>query len=517
MAARAATITVTGETDVPIPGLCDLRQAIVAHNERTTPYPSGCTKGDGNDTIKLDAGGTYVSGSPLDPITNGSLTIEPADNNVCDSVINSAYITVKSGAKLTLHGVGIVVNGAEFKSVIDNDGGTLVIEPNGTSGPCTCSNQHGKERETTLGGVLNNRNNGTTTIKDANFVDSSASDRGGAILDDRGTVTIERGSFNGNNANFGGAIYVGKGATLNIKSSNFGLKNNRAGTAGGAIFSDGGIVNIQRDPAQPLGSVSISFNTAGGGGAIFAPGGQLNIDGMQFLGNSTSGDGGAIWLTKIVPASITRTYFHENSAKRKGASIYAGESTVNISGDTFARNTGGIYVEALGTLNVINSTFLGDSGALDGIHIISGSADVTFSTILLSSLSVLELSSFKLSNSILNVVTCANITDALHNQRNATSPDCPGVSSATTLGLASASLKGNGGATPTIALLSNSPAVGAIQLGNCLNFSNVPLTVDQRDAARPGPVNPGSCDTGAFEYGSPPGSNEVLPPNTPLN
>ena len=49
--ATPAAITVTNPTDVAIPFTCNLRQAIVAHDEKRQPFPSNCAAGDGNDTI----------------------------------------------------------------------------------------------------------------------------------------------------------------------------------------------------------------------------------------------------------------------------------------------------------------------------------------------------------------------------------------------------------------------------------------------------------------------------------
>lgn len=77
--ACAATIKVDNLTDVPIPNYCNLRQAIVAHNEKKTPFPSDCAAGDGNDTIEIRGafeGRTIDIGSPLNAIANGTLTIK---------------------------------------------------------------------------------------------------------------------------------------------------------------------------------------------------------------------------------------------------------------------------------------------------------------------------------------------------------------------------------------------------------------------------------------------------------
>ena len=513
MVARAANITVTNPTDLPVPFTCNLRQAIVAHNQKTTPFPSDCTKGDGNDTIiiaRFPGERTVDSGSPLPAIANGTLTIKPIESgSACVSLRQSAYMTVNKGATLNLEGIGIVVNGAESLSPIDNDGGTVNIFPHRGTLRCLFSNQKGQAFETAQGGVLHNRNGGNATIN-ADFENSSAREGGGAIFADSGTVTITGGAFNGNNARVGGAIDLFPGATLKIVSSNFSINNNRASFEGGAIDSTAATISIQRDPGQTLGSVSIASNSAPSGGAIEAVEGRLNIDGIQFLRNSTIGFGGAILVAGIGPqnpASITHTYFRDNAA-RAGASIAAGNSlTLNLSGDTFLRNKGGIYVNTFtNTVGVINSTFVGSTGAPDGINADSGSSvDVTFSTIRLSNLAG-PASGFNLSNSILDEVNCTNVSNGGNNQ-GLLSQSCPSTFALVGLGN---SLQDNGGPTPTVALPPASSAIDTIPIGECLDLAGNTLKVDQRDAARPFNSN---CDTGAYEFGAA-ATPGLLPPGT---
>jgi predicted outer membrane repeat protein len=533
--ACASVITVNNGADLNIPGLCNLRQAIYSHNESTSAPLSSCAEGNRNknDTIVLDIiGNTVDVGRPLEPIEGGTtgagVEIKPKQANVCYNLRQSTYLTIDGGATLTLTGISVVVNGAEFRSVIGTIGGNLIIRPNGTSGPCLFSNQNGRDRKQINGGILYVEL-GTATI-DANFENSSASNFGGAIyLANKGVATITGGAINGNNAQKGGAVYVSSGATLNIKSSNFTINNNSASVAGGAIYSDGGNVTIQRDPSQPLGSVQIASNGAlFNGGGVFANGGKLSIDGIQFLGNASTGftdifpgDGGAIQLTNFSatnPASITRTYFRRNLATGKGGSIYAtAGSTLTLSGDTFLSNAsraGGIVADEEASLGVINSTFVGTSSGQDGINLASGTADVTFSTILSSNLSG-PASGFNLSSSVLNDVTCTHVTDDLNNLRDTASPSCPGANDSNVR--LDTALKDNGGFTPTIALLAGSPAFDAVPVGDCVDLSGKnPLTTDQRDAPRPDPKHPSFCDTGAVESESM-ATSGLLPPGTPLN
>jgi predicted outer membrane repeat protein len=501
--ATAATIYVNNASDFPVPGLCNLRQAIVSHNENTSPFGSSCATGQSSDLIVLDLPfgvRTIDLGSPLNPIQSGEVFITGITGG-CYYLRQAAYLTVRQGAHLHLLGVGIVVNGAEFKSPIDNDGGEVDIGPSNTTAPaCNFSNQNGVERKTTLGGVLNNRNGGITDIDSANFINSSAGDNGGAIYIDSGHVTIRGGSFSGNTAPHGGAIFVNRGAILNITSSNFTINDNRANFEGGAIYNNGGKVFFERNLEAVLNSVSIASNQARRGGAIYDIGGQLSIDGMQFLSNSTTESGGAIQVSEFNsqnPASVTRTYFRDNSVGGVGASIYAtGRSTLNVSGDTFLRNKGGIYIDDLSNLNVINSTFLGSTPVPESVTVASGIGKVTFATIILAKLNS-PTSGLFLSNSLLLQDTCSGAGDDSDNlQQHSTG--CPGLPE-TNLGLSSAFLADNGGPTPTIALVEGSPAVGIVSTADCVDLSGKPVQVDQRGFGRPDSTDPGVCDSGAFE------------------
>jgi predicted outer membrane repeat protein len=160
---------------------------------------------------------------------------------------------------------------------------------------------------------------------------------------DSGSVTINGGTFGGNRASSGGAIYLNNGASLRISSNDFLMALNSADSSG-AIYSNRGNVTIARsDFTTTPTSVSISFNQADDGGAICASCGKLSIDGIPFLNNPTTGRGGAVLMSNVIPpnpASTTRTFFRDNSAKDKGASIYStAGSTLTISQDAFLRDS----------------------------------------------------------------------------------------------------------------------------------------------------------------------------------
>jgi hypothetical protein len=60
-------------------------------------------------------------------------------------------------------------------------------------------------------------------------------------------------------------------------------------------------------------------------------------------------------------------------------------------------------------------------------------------------------------------------------------------------------LKNNGGPTPTMALLSGSPAIDSGNPDGCTDSRGHLLKTDQRGKPRPDKEDTGGCDRGAFE------------------
>jgi len=146
------------------------------------------------------------------------------------------------------------------------------------------------------GGIFNDQ--GTVTI--ANSTLSGNSDNrynfGGAIVN-IGTLTITNSTLSGNSAAFGGAIYNWQYATLTITNNTFSgnFCNNQSGaTHGGAIYNEGGTLNIGNTifKGGPSGEniyhadlhtggvTSLGYNLSSddGGGYLTATGDRINID-----------------------------------------------------------------------------------------------------------------------------------------------------------------------------------------------------------------------------------------------
>ncbi len=530
--AKAEVIIVGGSKS------CNFEQAIISHNKRASAFGSECKAGDGNDVIKIKPTVTTISfPSPPPVVENGSLEIEADNESGCSEVEGVAYLTLSPGTHVTLSGVGLVADGSRPLSVIDNNGGTLEIR---SKERCAAlfSNVGGRGQKPNTGGILFNRNGAKSRISGARFENSAAASQGGAIFIDSGAVTVdevlsfETSSFTNNSANEGGAIYVNRGAALLISSNNFSFANNQAlGGNGGAVYNNGGTVVIQPAAASlsaPLEGAMFSSNTArlGFGGAIYSDGGVLRADGIRIKANAAGGNGGGIAVANMAaktPASITRSIFDGNFSESNGGAIYStGRSSLYVSQTTFEHDRsvaqrGAIYVDSFGSVNVDNSTFVGTGGSgsdPEGIAVTAGgTAEIAFTTFYSASLGT-GLETLDLRDSILQMVTCqaGSVFDATGNIKFQTS-GCPGSIPTANPDLDPFLLQDNGGATPTIALLPESPAINQIKPANCVNSFGARNQIDQRGYSRPAPPS-GNCDIGAFEFGASPAPGAHRPHNT---
>jgi hypothetical protein len=526
--ACANDITVDSLGNNPFGSACYLGAAIQNHNcNRNCTGVCGTPDKNGTDTIWVDwPDGVYeVNFAGLEKIYD-TLTIrsgKPGKPGSCVQLTGDSALTIGNNAKVTLIGIGSEPNPSS-DPVINNEGGQLTIQPDVNGNPCTFSNH---KRRPLFGGrspkggiIWNHRENqrtgiGQVFLEGAKLVDSEA-DQGGAIFNDKySTLNIPDGPLNSiteNTANDGGAIYNESQGTLLINSGHFTISSNNA-TNGGAIDNHGGKLSITRDSTTSTANLTsdiangsgLSRNHATFGGAIISYGGTFIISRLLLTLNSADNEGGAIYLRGVPGASIGETYIAGNTAGIDGGAIYnIADSNLKVSQSTFDSDSatqrgGGIFNSS--TLEVINSTFFGGSKQ-EGIFVTSGSAVVEDSTIVSGLIGGFDSSPppLSLSNSILSDVTCQFVRDAGFNLQSGTS-GCPTTIEMADPLLDSNHLQDNHGPTPTIRVLTDSPAIDAIPYGNCIDQDRNHVSTDQRGFLRPdsGDGTNGPCDIGAYE------------------
>lgn len=154
--------------------------------------------------------------------------------------------------------------------------------------------------------------------------------------------------FSSNIALNGGALAVEAGSTALLENARF--VGNTAFESGGAVFSDGGTVEVIDDAIgnEDENSATFASNSAKQGGAIRSQGGgALTLTGVHFFGNSAGGSqaagrGGALSNTGTSTLTVQGSYFTDNSSSSQGGAIHhTSSSTANISNSILFRSVAG--------------------------------------------------------------------------------------------------------------------------------------------------------------------------------
>ena len=216
--------------------------------------------------------------------------------------------------------------------------------------------------------------------------------------------------------------------------------------------------------------------------------------------------GGAIAVSSGGSALIvTRCHLTGNQADRGGAIYSIAPTTIvdsAIDGNSASIATGAIWIHGLGTLDMTNSTVTGNDAPVNsGIHV-QGAATFTHNTVAgnlgSSSITVNGATATYTGNVVEGF--CSGPATRISQGGNVESPgntctfnDPSDQVLVSDLGLDS--LANNGGGTPTLALLSGSPAIDSALNGSCPSS-------DQRGQPRPQDGDDdqvADCDSGAYE------------------
>lgn len=271
------------------------------------------------------------------------------------------------------------------------------------------------------------------------------------------------------------------GATVSITGVTLENGNN---DNGGALINNGTLT---------LGDCVVTANVSIQGAALNNQAtGTLVVNNCTISGNTASGIGGG--LINFGTATITDSTFSGNRAL-EAAGAYNG-GTLTIVNSTFANNQGTSAEGAIGNasiLHVSDTTFYDNSagGAFfpSGLYTFSGGTATLKGTLLAKGALGDDCASvggtiISLGSNLADDATCSPyFTDPT--DKNDVSAD-----------LDSNGLQDNGGATKTVALLSNSAAVDAGPAGSCTDVDGNAVATDQRGVPRPQGVG---CDAGAFE------------------
>lgn len=270
----------------------------------------------------------------------------------------------------------------------------------------------------------------------------------------------------------GAGTVVGVSTGITVALSALTIRNGSAALGAG----------ISNQGALSLSGVVVHGNTAGtgdGGGIFNALVGVLTLDNSSIAFN-TAGFGAGIENAGM--ATLVNSAVYSNTASDLGGGLFTGIGSttvftnVTLSANRATNNGGGIMNE--GTMSLAFVTLSGNAAAS------GGGLDDTFGGDEEVKGSLLANSPFGGNCSVASLTSLGHNLDSANTCGLAATGDLTGTNPF--LG----SLQGNGGPTPTHALLPGSPALDAAG-GDC-----PPPATDQRGAARSkGPA----CDIGAYE------------------
>ena len=158
----------------------------------------------------------------------------------------------------------------------------------------------------------NIQNNQNFSATNCIFKDSTSSMYGGAIRSDGGVVNLENSEFINNNAKCGGAIYI-KDGVLTLRNCWF--SNNNAELFGGAITAISSKVTVNALTGK-------NNKAKANGGVIYTLYGSFEISNSVFE-NNTAENGGALFIDTVTSNIIKDNNFSGNTAYLCANAVYS--------------------------------------------------------------------------------------------------------------------------------------------------------------------------------------------------
>jgi len=241
------------------------------------------------------------------------------------------------------------------------------------------------------GGAIANYTS-TARILTSVFTENIASARGGAIDKRAASLVVISSTFSANAAGSGagvgstlsgsvvmtGVAFISNTATVNgggisadesdeIRLNDTTFAGNRAGSSdfGGGIYAADSDVTLFRGTFRE--------NEAYSGAGIYLLLGDLRLKGVDFLANTATSTGGAIWFRGGAGSALANVRFIANTADGAGA-VYL-ETDVTIANALFNGNHADRYGGGIQTASqnprIINATFTGNSAGARGGGLLS--------------------------------------------------------------------------------------------------------------------------------------------------
>jgi predicted outer membrane repeat protein len=440
-----------------------------------------------HDSATNDGGGIYSSGKTI--LTNCTFYLD----------------TARYGGGIALNG-DLAVTSTMTNSTFSHDtasfgGGGIVNEDTTTLTNCTFSNDSsGNPAFNTISGGGGILNLGTVTLSNCTLANDTASGptAGGGIANG-GTATLTKCTLSNDSAgNAGGGLFNSGTVTL----TNCTLSNDSAGNAGGGISNYGTVMlsncTLSNDSAADvngnhlggggifnagtitLTACTLSSDSAKGGSSGIAHGGGIyNAGGTATLTNCTlsndysaNNDGGGIFDYGPVTLTMTGCTLNNDSAGFAGGAICNSGGMATLTNCTLADNSavgslgigGALFVEGSQTATLTNCTLSGNSAVSEGGGIFVN-ANNGGGILNLTNTIVAGNTAGSAGPDIFGAVSTADhnlVGDATGSSgiSNGVNGNIVGGNGNPVIDARLGPLQNNGGPTETMALLTDSPAIG---------------------------------------------------------
>ena len=314
----------------------------------------------GNTTGSNNLGGGAIL---LKDLNNAEFINNTFINNTANFGGAISYVT--GSGTITMINSTFDANKAIFGGLDCGKGGAIYTAKPLTLNNATFSNG---EAAYTGGGIF--VANVLLTYTNLTFINNSAGVYGGGLFWNKSGVTIDRMNFINNSANNGGAIYIPTGgsssAPTKVSNSNF---TGNSAENGGAIHAVGAHILISNNNF-------INNSTSLAGGAIFTPVSSNGVDiGYSNFTGNTGGDGGAIYAGSKGSTNPGR-YIHDcnfiNNSGLNGGAVYIAQDNqkivnCNFTGNNATENGGAVYImNGLQSVSIESSRFENSYAARDG-------------------------------------------------------------------------------------------------------------------------------------------------------
>lgn len=334
---------------------------------------------------------TTVSGNSSAQNNNpsgGGISLKNAFGLISDSsqVNNNSS---KRGAGIFVDELSNVVieNSEVNNNTATQDGGAIYIQNSANKTLNIQNSQISNNTATQRGGGIFSLNGNTLLIQGSTLAKNESGINGGGIYADSCTVLIQNSKLDSNFTSAvgsmgGGALYGLNSATLISDSSQINRNFNASATAnGGALFIQGGALVINQSELN-------SNSSAKFGGAVFLSNSndaQNQLQSVSMSKNSSSVQGGAIYIDSTASTTIQNARFTNNWTTEAGGAIAVFKGSLTLSGSVLDSNQtlnspseligGGALFANKGVCSINSSSFI--ANAVNG-SLASGGAINTY-------------------------------------------------------------------------------------------------------------------------------------------